>query len=99
RPGSFWRKPTSFQMGEKTGPTVKVATVRTEVARAKRRHHTGRGFRRARRRLLSHLRVQQQGKRRGSGAAFENSAKLVTQTISSANRIHARRIACVTPVT
>ena len=77
----------------------KLATVRPDVARAERRHHAGRGFRRTRRRLLSHLRVQQQRKRRGSGAAFEISAKLVTQTILSANQICARRIACVTPVT
>src|ERR1700730_5658473 len=57
-------------MGENAGWPIELADVRSNAARFKCGHHSGERFRRARRRLFSHLRVQQSRECGRGGAAF-----------------------------
>ena len=84
------RRECSYIWVETSAGLTSWQNVRPDVARIERGGHARQRVRRVWRRVLPHFGLQQPGKCRGSGAAFENSAKLVTQTISSANRIHAR---------
>src|ERR1700724_3609812 len=57
-------------MGENAGWPNELADVRSNAARFKCGHHSGERFRRARRRLFPHLRVQQSRECGRGGAAF-----------------------------
>ncbi len=59
RNASLWGRERSLHLGRDAGWPHELADVRPDVARVARRHHTGQRLRLLRRRLFSHLRLQQ----------------------------------------
>ncbi len=74
RSASFRRRKRTLPLGQNAEWPNELANLRSHAARVECRHHAGRGFRRARGRLLPYFRLQQSGKRGGSRATFEKTA-------------------------